>query len=287
MQTVSIVGLGWLGKPLALHLKEKHFQVKGSTTSKEKATLLKEGGIEAAVLRMSPHPEGEGFGSLFDADVLFVNVPPKSRVNSDSFYLEQNKFLKEIAKQGGIGKVIFASSTSVYPDFDVEYSEDFPLTTENSGSPGILQAEKLWFDDGDIRCTVIRYGGLLGVDRIPGRYFSGKDNVVGDTLVNFIHRDDAVSLASWVLERQIWGEIFNAVAPIHPRRRDIYEKNASELGFPGPKTYAPVGTTPSKVISSERILATGFKFEYPDPMDFGIKNRVHKRSLPKKAFSTG
>lgn len=268
MRTVSIVGLGWLGRPLAQHLLKNGFLVRGSTTSKEKSILLGQEGIDAGVLRMSPHPEGERFGSLFEADVLFVNIPPKSRVNSDSFYLEQNKFLKEMAKQGGIGNVIFASSTSVYPDADFEFSEDHPLSKENSGSPGILEAEKLWFEDKEIRCSVIRYGGLLGVDRIPGRYFSGKENVVGDTPVNFIHRDDAVSLASWVLEHQLWGDIFNAVAPLHTLRREIYEKNASQLGFPPPASYASLGTTPSKVISPDKILATGFKFKYPDPMDF-------------------
>lgn len=268
MRTVSIVGLGWLGMPLARHLSKAGYLVQGSTTSKEKSTSLKEEGIETAVLRLSPHPEGEGFGSLFVADVLFVNIPPKSRVNSDSFYLEQNKFLKEMAKQAGIRKVVFASSTSVYPEADIEYSEDYPLTNGNSGSPGILQAERLWFEDRDIQCSVIRYGGLLGVDRIPGRYFSGKDNVVGDTPVNFIHRDDAVRLAAWVIEKDLFGFVFNAVAPIHPRRRDIYEKNAVELGFPAPNSYALGGTMPSKVISSEKILETGFKFDYPDPMDF-------------------
>lgn len=268
MRTVSIVGLGWLGKPLAQHLLRQGLLVKGSTTSTEKSVSLKAEGIDAVVLRFSPHPEGAGFGSLFVADVLFVNIPPKSRVNSDSFYLEQNKFLKEMAKQAGIRKVIFASSTSVYPDADFEYSEDYPLTKENSGSPGILQAEKLWFEDKGLHCSVIRYGGLLGVDRIPGRYFSGKDNVVGDTPVNFIHRDDAVRLAAWVIEKELFGAVFNAVAPFHPRRRDIYERNAVELGFPAPNSYAPRGTMPSKVISSEKILETGFKFGYPDPMDF-------------------
>jgi nucleoside-diphosphate-sugar epimerase len=268
MRTVSIVGLGWLGRPLAQHLLKKGLLVKGSTTSKEKSISLREEGINTAVLHLSPHPEGEGFGNLFVADVLFVNIPPKSRTNSDAFYLEQNKFLKEMAKQADIQKVIFASSTSVYLDADFQYSEDYPLTNVNSGSPGILQAERLWFDDKEIQCSVIRFGGLLGVDRIPGRYFSGKENVVGDTPVNFIHRDDAVRLATWVIEKELFGEVFNAVAPIHSRRRDIYEKNARDLGFPAPNSYAPGGTMPSKVISSEKILETGFKFDYPDPMDF-------------------
>ena len=34
---ISIIGLGWLGLPLADHLIEQGYQVLGSTTSKEKS----------------------------------------------------------------------------------------------------------------------------------------------------------------------------------------------------------------------------------------------------------
>lgn len=268
MGIVSIVGLGWLGKPLAFYLSKKGYSVKGSTTSNEKALALQDQGIEAVELRLIPYPEGRGFGNLYAANIFFVNIPPRSRINSDAYYFEQNKFLKEMAIQAGVQKVIFASSTSVYPDANIEYSESYHLHSAISGSPGILQAENLWLEEKSIQSTVIRFGGLLGVDRIPGRYFSGRENVVGDTPVNFIHRDDAVRLAAWVIEKGLWGEIYNAVAPIHTLRRDIYEKNASELGIPPPKSYAPAGTVPAKLISPEKILKTGFEFEYPNPMDF-------------------
>lgn len=268
MDTVSIVGLGWLGRPLALYLLGKGYSVKGSITSSEKSMALQDQGIEAIELRLIPYPEGKGFGNLFATDILFVNIPPRSRINSDAYYLEQNKFLKEMAIQAGVRKAIFASSTSVYPDLDLEYTESYQMNTTTAGSPGILEAENLWLGEKSIQSTVIRFGGLLGVDRIPGRYFSGRENVVGDTRVNFIHRDDAVRLAAWVIEKGLFGEIYNAVAPVHPLRRDIYEKNAGELGILPPKSYAPAGTVPAKLISPEKILKTGFEFEYPNPMDF-------------------
>ncbi|WP_416171378.1 NAD(P)-binding domain-containing protein [Algoriphagus boritolerans] len=40
MTTVSIIGLGWIGEPLGIHLQEKGFQVLGSTTSAEKLEHL-------------------------------------------------------------------------------------------------------------------------------------------------------------------------------------------------------------------------------------------------------
>lgn len=268
METVSIIGLGWLGLPLAKHLSSKGYEVKGSTTSAEKANRLRESGIKAAELRFVPHPEGLGFGGLLDADVMFVNIPPRSRTASADFYLEQNKFLIEMAAQAGIKKIVFASSTSVFPDVEAICREESILGVGTSGSPGILEAERLWMEDGRFHSTIIRYGGLLGLDRIPGKYFSGKNEVVGHTRVNFIHQDDAVRIGAWIIENGLWGEVFNAVAPIHPIRRDIYEQNAKELGFPPPASYAPISPKQGKIISSDKIMATGFQFDLPDPMGF-------------------
>lgn len=44
---VSIVGLGWLGEPLAAHLLRRGLKVKGSTTTPEKIGKLSEKGIMA------------------------------------------------------------------------------------------------------------------------------------------------------------------------------------------------------------------------------------------------
>ena len=46
MKSVAIVGLGWLGLPLALHLKELGWCVKGSKQSSEDAQKLHQLGIE-------------------------------------------------------------------------------------------------------------------------------------------------------------------------------------------------------------------------------------------------
>ena len=77
-ERVSIIGLGWLGKPLALLLKNKGFQVKGSTTSADKIKSLNEIGLDTFLLKFSPHPEGRAFQKLFDTDILFINIPPVS-----------------------------------------------------------------------------------------------------------------------------------------------------------------------------------------------------------------
>jgi nucleoside-diphosphate-sugar epimerase len=271
MSSISIIGLGWLGEPLALHLLEKGHLVKGSTTSPEKLSGLQSKGIETALLKFNPHPEGSGFRSLFETEVLFVNIPPRSRTVPEGFYGEQIKFVRELAIQSKIKKIIFVSSTSVYPDWNHKVDESFPLTFENTGSPGILRAEQILQSEKSYELTIIRFGGLLGVDRIPGRYFSGKTNVTGDSPVNYIHQDDAVRLAAWIIENDLWKETFNGVAPLHPLRKDVYEKNSKELGFAPPMSYAADGEPMWKEISPDKILATGFQFQIPDPLDFWYK----------------
>ena len=271
MTSVAIIGLGWLGEPLALHLLEGGFQVKGSTTTPEKVPGLQSKGIETALLKFFPHPEGTGFGKLFDTDVLFINIPPRSRTVPEGFYEEQIKFVKELAIQSKVEKIIFISSTSVYPDWNQKVDETFPLTVANTGSLGIFRAEQILQSEKNYDLTIIRFGGLLGVDRIPGRYFSGKSNVTGDSPVNYIHQEDAVRLSAWIIENDLWNETFNGVAPLHPLRENVYEKNSLELGFPPPASYAPEGESKWKEISSDKILSTGFRFKIPDPLDFWYK----------------
>ncbi|GMQ28803.1 epimerase [Algoriphagus confluentis] len=270
MKSISIIGLGWIGEPLGALLNEKGFQVLGSTTSAEKQERLSKKGIQAIRFSLNPHPEGVGFNALFQSEILVVNIPPRTRSGEGQFHLEQLKYLRALIDQSPIQKVIFVSSTGVYPEGNSpeKYGEDFPLSLENTGNDTLFRAEQMLSQDRKYDLAIVRFGGLLGDDRIPGKYFSGEENVAGHTRVNFIHRRDAVALLAWVIEKELWNEAFNGVAPIHPLRRDIYEKNAVELGFTPPASYQNEPEGKDRLIDSSKILETGFEFEFPDPLEF-------------------
>ncbi|WP_111670833.1 Rossmann-fold NAD(P)-binding domain-containing protein [Algoriphagus litoralis] len=270
MKTVSIIGLGWIGEPLGIHLQEKGLQVFGSTTSEEKRKQLTSKGLEVVRFSLNPHPEGIGFHSLFQSEILVVNIPPRTRSGNGEFHLEQIKYLRGLLDNSSVKQVIFVSSTGVYPEVPSPemYSEDFPLSVENVGNDTIFRAEQLMATDRNYGLTIVRFGGLLGDDRIPGKYFSGKENVAGHTQVNFIHRRDAVRLLDWVIEQELWNDTFNGVAPIHPLRREIYEKNAAELGIAPPGSYQNEPEGNDRLIDSGKIMNTGFEFEFPDPLGF-------------------
>jgi nucleoside-diphosphate-sugar epimerase len=270
MQKISIIGLGWIGLPLAKILQEKGHQVSGSTTTAEKANLLLKERIHTIQFSLDPYPSGLGFQQLFKSETLVINIPPRSRYDGGEKYLEQLKFLKDLLSSSAIKKVVYVSSTGVYPDENKEssYTEHDTLNLENTGNPNLWKAEKYLQENLSQKLSIIRFGGLLGDDRIPGKYFSGKENVTGHTGVNFIYRLDAARLIAYVIENELWGETINGVAPMHPRRKEIYEKNARELGIAPPLSYAPEKENDQRIISGEKILEMGFDFLYPDPLDF-------------------
>ena len=98
MKSVAIVGLGWLGLPLALHLKELGWCVKGSKQSLADAQRLHRLGIEAYPFSFSEKMNSlpDNIQSLFDVDALIITLPP-SRFSSQQ-YCEHLAFLANQAK---------------------------------------------------------------------------------------------------------------------------------------------------------------------------------------------
>ncbi len=264
------MGLGWIGLPLGKLLLANGHHVKGSCTTEEKALAIKKDGIEAFEFSLDPYPKGSGFQALFQSEVLVVNIPPRSRHDGDEKYLEQLKFLKDLINNSQIQKVLYISSTGVYPERSIEgeYDENQLVNEENSGNLSLWKAEEYLKSNLECKLTVLRFGGLLGDERIPGRYFSGKENVIGHTRVNFIYRQDAARMMQFIIENDLWNETFNGVAPHHPQRKEVYARNSEDLGIPLPISFAPEKEKDQRLISPQKILNKGFQFDYPNPLDF-------------------
>ena len=271
MKKVSIIGLGWLGEATGLLLQSLGYQVLGSSTRPEKVETLRKRGLDAIHFALSPAPEGTGYQRLFDSEILVVTLPPRSRQGDGELYLQQLASLRELIAGSSVKQLIFISSTGIYPNESKSspYTEAEPINASNAGNPVLYRAEALMETPSTYQLTVLRMGGLMGADRIPGTYFSGKEQVVGHTRVNFIHQADAARMVAWVIDQGLWNQTFNGVAPEHPLRRELYQQNASALGIPLPASYQEaVDEEVGRLISSDKLLATGYAFKFPDPMTF-------------------
>ncbi len=180
---------------------------------------------------------------FYACDVLIISIPPSDEyldVIEDAYFsLSLNEALDT--------QVIFLSSTSFYDDKKL-----------------IIEAEELAkIKDPDT--VILRLGGLMGYDRIAGKYTAGK--TVEDGSTNYVHRDDVVGIIERVIETRVKDKIFNVVAPKQTTKKEIYTQNSKFFGFE--ETHFSENSSKNKSFSSDILCdVLGYSFTKEDVKDF-------------------
>ena len=266
-KSVSILGCGYLGLPVGRELVRRGWRVKGSTTTQEKISVLREAGIEPFLLRLDPSLKGEGVDDFFRSHALFLNIPPgRRRSNAGVFLAGVVANVQEELRKTGAGFVVMASSTSVYANANgwVEETDAGEPPTETGRA--LLEAEASLRAGAAWDTTVLRFAGLYGYARAPGRFFAGGAVHNPAAPVNLAHRDDAVAVTVQVLEQDVRGEVFNVCADGHPHRDAFYAEAAAWLSLPPPRK-APGGRSAGKRVSNYKLKERlCYVFLHPDPL---------------------
>ncbi len=269
IQTVSILGCGWLGYPLARNLVQKGYWVKGSTTNVHKQEKLEKGGIEPFLIDFNEVVNEKRLHKFLDSDLLVLNIPPSKVQGEQGDYVDRIRLVAVAAAQCRVKKIILISSTSVYPKNNAEVDETTLLHPKNKNGRALLEAENALHNHPYFQTTVLRMGGLIGYDRLPHKFlaFTANPKNAMDRL-NLIHRDDAIGAIKVIIEKQVWNETFNVVADEHPTKQEYYEQAAELLN-----AYPPEMTTDEtpnfKIVKNDKIKeALGFHLQYPDPVRF-------------------
>ena len=271
--SVSIVGCGWVGLPVGGVLAQEGHVVRGSTTRNERYDVLASAGIEPFVTTLAPEltpPTPE----LFESEVLLCTLPPGRSNADDTPYTDQIAALMARAQAQGVQRVIYTSSTGVYPPTDGPVTEDAvdPRTPRTARPPArdtgnaVRAAEQIIVTAYPNRSVILRLGGLFGPDRHPGRFIAGRTDVARpEGPVNMVHRDDLVGIIQAAIADSALHGVFNVVAPEHPTRRAFYEAAARDYGGDAP-TFAEVPATGGKRVLSNKLINTlGYTFMHPDP----------------------
>ncbi|WP_293788961.1 NAD-binding protein [uncultured Pedobacter sp.] len=230
VRTVSILGCGWFGLALAKKLVGLNYMVKGSTTSQDKLAILQSEHIQPFLVNFTAESIVTD-AAFFEADVLFICIPPK---RNSAELLDYPKKINSIlaAAENRSKHVVLISSTSVYADENKTVNENSETIPDTDSGKFVLAAEILFKELFPEKATVIRFAGLIGPERNPGRFFAGKTNIPnGLAPVNLIHQTDAVGLAIKLLEKQAFGQTYNACSPNHPAKMDFYAEAAKALGL--------------------------------------------------------
>lgn len=268
--SISVLGCGWLGLPLALELQEMGYhRLKGSSTSEAKLKLLKDLDIEPYLIEFNPGCHPDSIKEFLRSDILIINIPPSVRTQGEDFHILQMENLRDYIAKSSIKRIIYISSTSVYPDLNREVTEEDVLLVKEAENKTLFKAEELFRNLHNQEATILRCGGLAGYDRNLVKYFAGKRNLkMGNTPVNLIHRDDVIGIILTILKKDFWNDTLNICAPEHPIRKIIYPYLAAKYNYPTPH-YIDDDQSPFKIVSTEKLKAElNYSFKFPDPHHF-------------------
>lgn len=251
-QTIGILGCGWLGLPLAKSFLEKGYLVHGTTTTKNKIQVLKKEGIVPFLLQLGTEQSVDILSQFLDnVSILIINVPPKLKSDANTNYFDRMVEVHQAIKKSKTQKVIFVSSTSVYGAVNGKITEETVPCPVTESAKQLIQSENLFKNNTAIATTIIRFGGLIGLNRHPIKYLSGKTGLKnGKQSVNLIHLEDCIGVIHYIVHNENWNIVVNGVYPHHPLKKDYYTKVAQELGLPLP-LYDEDNEEQQKIITSK------------------------------------
>lgn len=253
MKTLSILGCGWLGLAVAKSFKS-NYHLKVSTTTKNKLEHFKELEFEPFLISESKQVNLDNF---LKCNYLLIALPP-SKFNNYPLFLKNILMHPQIKT---IEKIIFISSTSIYDNKEAVFLEEHKIIKPLN--PLVYDVEK----EVEAYCQVIfRCSGLMGYDRVAGKYFANKEVKDKKNPVNYVHQDDVINAIKFVIDNSILGT-YNLCAPCHPTKEDVYRNNAIIHKFTMPlfRTQTKVF---KRIIDTKKIETLGFAYKYSNPLNF-------------------
>lgn len=248
---ITVIGCGWLGFPLAQNLVSEKLTVYGSTTKREKLNVLENAGIIPFLADENKHnvlPE-----MTLDSDFVLITIPPSK---SSGYSMQIQNLINQFHRNC---KIIFTSSISVYKNTEGEVDESSAL---NDNHP-VYFAEQVIKESGK-QWIILRLAGLIGLERHPIKYLSGKKIQDAQAAVNLVHLNDVIEvIKKIIIGNPKWHEVYNVCWGEHPSKEEYYSRTACDFRLAPP--YFENSNSIGKIILAKKIT------EY---LDFQYSNSI-------------
>ncbi len=256
---VFVLGAGFIGKPLAINLKNEGYTVAVSIRNNENNPIFEEQGIGVHNFQV-----GDLEVPIFnEIQTLVIAYPIGSRRMQAGEHLKQAQWIAEHFPENQLKQVILTSSTSVYPDGIGEVDEKCVTRPTDHGLIQLEYEEALREFYGP-KLTVLRLAGLLGKNRHPGRFLAGKTDVPNpQSPVNMVHQGDVVRFIIELIQRQIDVPIINLCHDNHPTRQMYFRAASKALGLEPPSFSEQQVSNPKVVKNALSKSLFGFEYEFP------------------------
>jgi len=267
--TILIAGCGYVGSALARRLAEAGQTVYGL---RRNPAGLPEGVTAIAADLLDPNL----------ADVLpggierVAYTAGASGFTEDAYRLAYVDGLRNLldaleARRSPVERIVFTSSTGVYAQQDGEWvDEDSPADSEAFSGRCIREGERL-LEACSYASVTLRLGGIYG----PGRTRLIESVRDGEAVItdgpprylNLNHRDDCAAALEHALFLDDPAPVYLATDGQPEDRAVILRWIAERLGVPEPPVATEASAlrlrTGNKRCRNDRLLATGFRFQYP------------------------
>ena len=274
-----VCGMGYLGHRVAKQALHRGMRVTGLTRSVEKAKNLAQEGIHMIAADLV---ERRWYAEVSQSADFVLNCVSAGGGGLEGYqrtYLQGMHSLLQWCSGGFSGRLIYTSSTGVYPFSAGELvTEETLFEPQSRTSEILLQAEQVLHGNGPDGWTILRLAGIYG----PGRHYllnqvlSGESELPGegDVYLNLIRVEDICSAIwkIWDADESALNAIYNVVDDKPSLKREVVEWLAEKTGWPVPRfnpeksirqRRLPNGKLPHRIISNAKLKkATDWRPEY-------------------------
>lgn len=263
-QQILIVGMGDLGLEVAKRLLAEGKQVIGV-----KRSLLQQAAIKIIQADVTKPDSLQALSALHPQVLIYcVAAGGQSDAEYKAAYVDGLRHVLATQQHNkNLQHVFFISSTRVYgQDTQALLDESVPAVPADFGGERLLEAEQL-LNQLSCGATVLRLSGIYGPGRL--RMINLAKNVAAwpkqNSWSNRIHRDDAAAFIVFLTKRALAGEaiddcyIVTDSCPVP--QYAVLSWIAEQLNCDQPEQLAISG---GKRLNNQRMVATGFKLQYPD-----------------------
>lgn len=288
---VVIIGLGWLGLPLAKSLIKNQYDVIGTVTSTSKCERLTQQNIHAELFslygfahsNMSTKVDPElsispRLQSSFKNASLVINIPPGRRNFNANAYVKSVCTLIKRAYDEGAKKVIFISTTSVYGKQQGVIDNNTPRLGETESAKAHIEIEDYLYTNFFKHSNILRPAGLVGKNELgelrhPIFTLCKKQNIpLGNNRVSLIHQSDVIAAITQLILHNTNQHAFNLSALDHPTRKQYYIWCSKQLNLNAPHfvDHEDKHQTGKIIDASDTFSQLRISLNYPSPYDMLI-----------------
>lgn len=273
MNSITIVGAGWLGRPLAHQLEALGHSVSVTKTTQAGIQQLTDEHLTPFLLNLTTESAEQIAQKLqaVSTKIVIGCFPPGFRRGNGEEYSTWWSNLVIACQIAQVERIVMVSSTTVYPNIAQDMPEkaaswDLAINnpTFSANAQVMLRAEQAVVESG-LSYGIVRCSGLVGPDRHPSRFVSKLKQISDLAPANMLHLTDAIGAVIFVslLDSDT---VVNATTPNTTNKARFYQAALNSVDDNSPLPL--IVHNADKRILPDRLLQLGYRFHFGHTLEF-------------------